>query len=100
VQVIAGGQNVVQGAAPLRHQLPHDSGDAADAATPRVHVRGQRHVARPGDALVCGRHIRPVADRVVDHHHTGPGALTLGKVQQRIDRSDGGVDLNRRHTVI
>ena len=100
LHVVAGRKNVVEGAAPLRQQLPHDAGDAADAATARVHVRSQRHVPGPGYALVGRLLVAAIAERVVDHHDTRPRALSLRKVQQRVDRSVGSVDLNRCHSVI
>lgn len=100
LQVIAGGENVVESTAALRHQLAHHPGDATDAPAARVHVRRQRQIAGPRDAVVDRLLVPAVAEGVVNHHHTGPGAGPGRNAQQRVDRSVRGIELNRGHIVI
>ena len=97
LHVIAGGEDVVEGAAPLGEQLAEDPGDAASAAAARVHVRRDRDESRRGDPRRRRLVVRAVPDRVVHHDHARPGALAVGHAEQCIDRAVRGVDPDRRH---
>src|SRR6476469_4526060 len=98
--MLTGCQYIVNGAAMSGQHLADDPGDAPRPAASRLHVWRESHIPGAGYALGNQLVVRGVADRIVDYHHARPRAFTLGNIQQRIDRSGGSVDLNRRHSVI
>ena len=93
------GQDVVECAAAPAQQVLEDAHDTACPAATREQVWRDGDVSGRGyparDRLV----VRPVTERVVDHHHPRPRPLAFGNGQQRIDRTVRGGDRDRRHAI-
>jgi len=95
--VIAGGQDVVQGAAAFGQQLAHDTGNAAGHPAAGEHVRRDGDVSSRRDPTRDRVLVRSVPESIVDDHHAWPWTIALGHVQQRVDRTVRGVDGDGLH---
>lgn len=97
--MVAGGEDVVEGAAVLLQRLTEHPGDAPRPPAARVQVRGDGDETRLRDPRRGGLVVGAVADGVVHHDHTGPRPVT-GGILRRASIGPPGASMRTVVTVV